>query len=57
MKGAVAAMLATARGYTEANTTPEVPVGFAFVGDEEVGGSDSLLDAPGELRKHDVENH
>jgi succinyl-diaminopimelate desuccinylase len=48
MKGAVAAMLATARAYVATDTTPRVTLSFAFVSDEEVGGDAglaALLDA------------
>ncbi|WP_255197860.1 M20 family metallopeptidase [Halorarius litoreus] len=39
MKGPVAAMLAAARAYVESDTTPPVTLRFAFVSDEETGGS------------------
>jgi len=44
MKGAVAAMLAAARAFTETDTTPSVPIGFVFSSDEETSGSDTLWD-------------
>lgn len=42
MKGAVASMLAAARGYAESEETPPVDLLFAFVSDEEVGGEAGL---------------
>ncbi|MFB6362128.1 MAG: M20 family metallopeptidase [Halobacteriales archaeon] len=42
MKGAVASMLAAARGYAESEKTPPVDLLFAFVSDEEVGGEAGL---------------
>jgi succinyl-diaminopimelate desuccinylase len=42
MKGALAAMLATARAYAETDTTPPVTLAFAVVSDEEVGGDAGL---------------
>ena len=42
MKGAVAAMLTTARTYVETDTTPPVTLRFAFVSDEETGGDAGL---------------
>jgi succinyl-diaminopimelate desuccinylase len=42
MKGAVAAMLWTARAFVETGTTPPVDLGFAFVSDEETGGDAGL---------------
>ncbi|MEF8840557.1 MAG: M20/M25/M40 family metallo-hydrolase [Haloarculaceae archaeon] len=42
MKGAVAAMLETARAYVETGTTPPVTLLFALVSDEEVGGDAGL---------------
>jgi len=50
MKGALAAMLATARAYVESGTTPPVTLEFLVVSDEEVGGDAGLpavLDAGG----------
>jgi len=48
MKGAVAAMLSTIRGFAAADEAPPVDLQFAFVSDEEVGGDaglPALLDA------------
>ncbi len=42
MKGAVAAMLATARAYVATDTTPPVTLLFALVSDEEIGGDAGL---------------
>ncbi|MFB6104933.1 MAG: M20 family metallopeptidase [Halobacteriaceae archaeon] len=42
MKGAIAAMLATARAYVETETTPPVTLLFAIVSDEEIGGDAGL---------------
>jgi len=42
MKGAVAAMLATARAYAETDATPPVTLLFAIVSDEEIGGDAGL---------------
>jgi succinyl-diaminopimelate desuccinylase len=42
LKGAVASMLAAARGYAESEETPPVDLLFAFVSDEEVGGEAGL---------------
>ena len=42
MKGAVAAMLATARAFVETDTTPPVTLLFALVSDEETGGDAGL---------------
>jgi succinyl-diaminopimelate desuccinylase len=42
MKGAVAAMLETARAYVETDTAPPVTLLFALVSDEEVGGDAGL---------------
>ena len=42
MKGAVAAMLETARAFAETGTTPPVTLGFAIVSDEETGGDAGL---------------
>ena len=42
MKGAVAAMLETARAYVETDSVPPVTLLFAFVSDEEVGGNAGL---------------
>ncbi|MEF8854419.1 MAG: M20/M25/M40 family metallo-hydrolase, partial [Haloarculaceae archaeon] len=42
MKGAVAAMLATARAYVATDTTPPVTLLFALVSDEETGGDAGL---------------
>mgnify|MGYP005851596117 CR=1 FL=1 len=41
MKGAVAAMVETARLYADGDADPPVPLGFAFVSDEEVSGDDT----------------
>ena len=38
MKGALAAMVETARAYVETDTQPPVSLAFAFVSDEEIGG-------------------
>ena len=45
MKGAVAAMVETARLYAASEADPPVPLGFAFVSDEEVTGDDTGLAA------------
>lgn len=42
MKGAVAAMLGTARAFVETDTTPPVTLRFALVSDEETGGEAGL---------------
>ena len=42
MKGAVAAMLMTARAYAETDTTPPLTLRFAFVSEEETGGTAGL---------------
>jgi succinyl-diaminopimelate desuccinylase len=42
MKGPLAAMLLAARAYAETDTTPPVSLVFAFVSDEETGGTAGL---------------
>ena len=42
MKGAVAAMLWTARAFVETDTRPPLDLAFAFVSDEETGGDAGL---------------
>lgn len=42
MKGAVAGMLQTIRGYTRTNTEPPMTLKFAFVSDEETAGTAGL---------------
>ncbi len=42
MKGAVAAMILTARAFAETETTPPVTLQFALVSDEETGGAAGL---------------
>lgn len=42
MKGAVAAMLHTARSFVETDTKPPVTLQFAFVSDEEIAGPAGL---------------
>ena len=45
MKGALAAMVEVARAYSATDTTPAVPLGFAFVSDEEVADENAALAA------------
>lgn len=45
MKGTVAAMVEAARCWAASDDDPPVPVGFAFVSDEEVSGDDTGLAA------------
>ena len=45
MKGALAAMVEVARVYTATESTPETPLGFAFVSDEEVADENAALAA------------
>lgn len=45
MKGALAAMVEVARVYTTTKSTPETPLGFAFVSDEEVADENAALAA------------
>ena len=48
MKGAIAAMLAVARGFVDSGTRPPVTLAFAFVSDEEIAGdagTKALLEA------------
>ncbi len=45
MKGALAAMVELARVYTEPESTPATPPGFAFVSDEEVADENAALAA------------
>lgn len=50
MKGAVAAMLTTARAFVETGTIPPVTLAFALVSDEETGGDrgmDAVLEETG----------
>lgn len=42
MKGPLAAMLQVAHAYVETDTTPAVTLAFAFVSDEETGGSEGV---------------
>ena len=51
MKGALAAMLVTARSFVETGTAPPVTLQFAFVSDEETGGKAGL---PTLLARRDV---
>ena len=43
MKGALAAMVETARASAESDVDPALPIGFAFVSDEEVAGENAAL--------------
>ena len=45
MKGALAAMVEVARAYLETESTPAVPLGFAFVSDEEVADENAAVAA------------
>ena len=52
MKGALAAMVFTARAFAETDTTPPVTLQFAFVSDEETGGDAGL---PTVLARRDID--